>query len=161
MFLHQGHCVSLFVVKKKFIRVLPDYGKIQLQRILGCLAEAKVESDDSHDSIHYLPLDKISRKSLVIVVSPMDTNDLSFYRRLRAFGFQVLLVCPDTLDFVSKTMGNEKGTLLALRAGMLERRLNLNLISQLFVSVIDWKTREPLLPKIRNALRRPMKIRKM
>jgi len=45
MFLHQGHRVSLLVFGEMMLKAFPGYGKTQLQRIMGCLSKAKVETE--------------------------------------------------------------------------------------------------------------------
>jgi hypothetical protein len=98
---------------------------------------------------------------MMIVISPVDSGDINFYRRLRAIGFEVMLISPDTFDFVEPILEKDHKTHWALRASRLERKLNLSLISQLSVSVIDWRVGEALPPLIRKTLGRPLKVRKM
>jgi len=161
MFIRQGHRVGLFVAGKSLLRVFPNYGKLQLQRIMNCLARAEIKTDSNNDPLYRLPLDQISRKSMMMVISPSDMSDIRFYRRLRAFGFDVMLICPDTFDFAEPILARDPLTHLALRASRLERKLHLRMISQLSISVIDWRVKEPLLPLMRNVLRRPLRIKRM
>jgi hypothetical protein len=72
-----------------------------------------------------------------------------------------MLICPDTFDFTESILAKDPLTHLALRASRLERKLNLSIISQLSVSVIDWRVKEPLLPLMRNALCRPQRVKRM
>ncbi len=155
MFLHQGHRVSLLVFGKQLSIVFPGYGKTQLHRVMNCLSKAKVEVDE-RISIHldFLPIRVFPSRSMIIVISPMASGDKSLYQRLKANGYQALLVSPDPIDFMKPILKNDRDTRLALRTVKMERRLNLNAIAQLQIPVIDWNVTQPLYPLVRNALTR-------
>jgi uncharacterized protein (DUF58 family) len=161
MFLRQGHRVGLVVMGRTPVKVMPDYGKIQLNRILNCLAGVEAGTSGSFESLEETPIGHISRKSLMTVISPMDSFDMPFYRRLKAAGFEVLLICPDILDFANPILDRSTAGQLALRAGRLERALNLSRVSQISVSVIDWRVESPLWPLVRGALGRPLRVNKL
>lgn len=162
MFLRQGQRLGLLIFGESIVQRLPDYGKVQRNRILDCLAGAKVERRDNlHNNMHLLPLSRFPRSTMIIVISPVDASDHEFYRKLRALGFQVLLISPDTFDFAQSILNQDNLSHLALQAGQLERRLNLNILKQLSISVIDWKVHEPLSFLVRSALGRPLRVRKI
>jgi uncharacterized protein (DUF58 family) len=158
-FLWQGHRVGMSIIGNSYSKIQPDYGKKQLHRILNFLATVKIESDDGKDPLIHFSTRQFSSKTMVIVISPMNSNDSLFYRRLRFQRLQTILICPDTLEFIKPAANRE--TVLALRTCRLERKRNLNLISQLSISVIDWKIHEPLAPLLRRALARPLVARKI
>jgi uncharacterized protein (DUF58 family) len=161
MFLHQGHRVGLSVAGENFIQILPGYGKKQLHRILNGLAKATIKNGNGHKALYKLSLKQFSSKTLIIFLSPFHYNDILYYRKLRALGFQVVLICPDSIDFLLSETVKDNKEKMALKLSKLERRLNLDLVSQLSIPVIDWQVTEPLLPLIRSALGRPLHIRKM
>ncbi len=74
------------------------------------------------------------------------------FLRLRAYGYQALLISPDPIDFAYPILAQDTTTQLAIRTARLERRLRLNDISQLQIPVIDWQIGQPLFPLVRNAL---------
>ena len=76
------------------------------------------------------------------------------YQRLRAYGYQALLISPDPIDFAHPTLSQDITNRLAIRATRIERRLQLNGIAQLQIPVIDWQVDQPLFPLVRNALTR-------
>lgn len=155
MFLHQGHRVSLFVFGATMLQVFPGYGKVQLHRIMGCLSRANVGLENRMSApLGYIPIRMFPSRALIIIISPLVSADLYIFRRLRAYGYQVLLVSPDPIDFAYPTLAQDTTTRLAIRAARLARRLQLNDISQLQVPVIDWKISQPLFPLVRNALTR-------
>ena len=80
--------------------------------------------------------------------------DWPLFLRLRAYGYQALLISPDPIDFANQTLAKDTNNRLAVRAARLERRLLLNNVAQLQIPVIDWKVSQPLFPLVRNALTR-------
>ena len=155
MFLHQGHRVSLLVYGKKILNVFPGYSKMQLHRIMSCLSTAKVDSDKrAAMPLDFIPIRMFPSKALIILISSLTSEDRSLFLRLRARGYQVLLVSLDPIDFAYPTLGQDAISQLAIRVARLERRLQLKNISQLQVRVIDWQVRQPLFPLVRNALTR-------
>ena len=157
MFIRQGHRVSLFAIGEILRYVLPAYGKIQLNRILNCLSGVRSGSG----SLENIPVEHISNKSIIMVLSPVDFNDIYFYKRLKSNGFDVILISPDVYDFSEIDNGNDKIGDLAFRASCLERGINLNLISRLSVSVVDWHVKEPLPPLIQKTFIRNQRLRRI
>jgi len=155
MFLHQGHRVSLLVFGGAMLNALPGYGKTQLHRIMGCLSKAKVGAE-SRSTMHldFIPIRMFPSHALVIVISSLTSADFSLFKRLRAYGYQALLICPDPIDFAHSTLKQDSYNQMAIRAACIERRLRLDSIAQLRIPVIDWKVQQPLYPLVRNALTR-------
>ncbi|HLO29123.1 MAG TPA: DUF58 domain-containing protein [Anaerolineales bacterium] len=155
MFLHQGHRVGLLVFGESMLKVFPGYSKVQLHRIMGCLSKAKVGSENRRPvSLDFIPIRMFPSRALIIIISPLVSADRYLFLRLRAYGYQALLVSPDPIDFAYPTLTQDATTRLAIRAARLERRLRLNDISQMQIPVIDWQTGQPLFPLLRNALTR-------
>jgi len=156
VFLRQGNRVSLLIYGENSVSLLPGYGKVQLNRILRSLAGATPVADGSLNSLQYLPLRMFGSHSLILIVSPLRAGDWQLFPRLRSFGYQVLLVSPDPVQFLvqRQTAGDQRDQ-LALRLARLERKLELHKIEQLWIPVIDWPVDEPLAPRVRAALSRP------
>ena len=155
MFLHQGDRVSLLIFGGTMSSAFPGYGKTQLHRIMGCLSKAKVETENRVSAhLDFLPIRMFPSHALIIIISSLTSADRSLFQRLRAYGYQALLVCPDPIDFAYPTLAQDSINRLAIRAARLERRLQLNDIAQLRIPVIDWRVRQPLFPLVRNALTR-------
>jgi uncharacterized protein (DUF58 family) len=154
-FLHQGHRVSLLVFGKTMLNAFPGYGKTQLHRIMSCLSKARVELE-GHSSAYldFLPIRMFPSHALIIIISSLTSTDRPIFKRLRAYGYQALLISPDPIDFINSTLGRDTTSQFAVRATRLERRLQLNNIAQLQIPVIDWKVNQPLFPLVRNALTR-------
>jgi uncharacterized protein (DUF58 family) len=155
MFLHQGHRVSLLVFGERMLTAYPGFGKKQLHRIMSCLSKAKVQTENSAlGSLDFLPIRMFPPHALMIVVSSITPTDRSLFQRLRAYGYQALLISPDPINFALPTLSQESVNQLAIRAANIERRLRLNDIAQLRIPVIDWQVDQPLFPLVRNALTR-------
>ena len=155
MFLHQGHRVSLLVFGGTITSVFPGYGKTQLHRILSCLSKVKIKpAEGSLAYFDFLPIRMFPNHALMIIVSPVTAADRSFFQRLRAYGYQALLVSPDPIDFVHAALPQATASQLAIRATRLERKFRLNSIAQLHIPVIDWQVSQPLFPLVRNSLTR-------
>ena len=155
MFLHQGHRVSLLVFAVTMLTAFPGYGKTQLRRIMNCLSKAKIETESrALGSLNFIPIRMFPSHSLIIVISSLTATDKSLFQRLRAYGYQVCVVCPDPIDFASPTLAQDATNQLAIRATYIERRLLLNEVARLQIPVIDWHVSQPLFPLVRNALSR-------
>jgi uncharacterized protein (DUF58 family) len=155
MFLHQGHRVSLFVFGETMLNAFPGYGKRQLHRIMGCLSKAKAEAENrAPANLDFIPIRMFPSRALIIIISPLTSADWSLFLRLRAYGYQALLISPDPIDFVYPTLAQDTPNRLAIRATRLERRLRLRDIARLQIQIVDWQISQPLYPLVRNALTR-------
>jgi uncharacterized protein (DUF58 family) len=154
MFLHQGHRVGLLVIGQTMLNAFPGYGKTQLHRIMGCLTKVKIEAEGRMLSLDFSPIHIFPSHALIIVIGSITSVDWPLFQRLRAYGYQVLLVSPDPIDFASPILSQDAINCLAVRAARLERRLRLNDIAHLKIPVIDWQVGQPLFPLVRNALTR-------
>jgi uncharacterized protein (DUF58 family) len=153
VFLRQGNRVSLLAYQRHITSVYPGYGKLQLNRVLHALAQITPESDDSLNSLQFLPIQMFSSHSLIVIISPLMSGDWRFFRRLRAYSYQVLLISPDPLDYARQLLPTDLDSRLATRLTRLERQIEINQIAQLWIPVIDWQVSQPLAPLVRNALR--------
>jgi uncharacterized protein (DUF58 family) len=157
MFLHQGHRVSLIVFGQTLLNVFPGYGKQQLHRILGCLSRAEIGTESRASiTLDFLPVSMFPSHALIIIISPLSRDDRSIFLRLRASGYQALLISPDPLGFAYPVLTKDQdiANRLAIRATRLERRIRLDSIASLQIPVIDWQVNSPLFPLVRNALTR-------
>jgi uncharacterized protein (DUF58 family) len=150
VFLRQGNRVSLLIYGKTSISVYPGYGKVQLHRILRALAQTTTESNNSLDSLQFVPIQLFTSHSLIVILSPLAPNDWQLFPRLRAYRYQVLLISPDPIDYARRMLPNDPATRLASRMARLERHLEISRITQLWIPVIDWKVNHPLAPLVRS-----------
>jgi uncharacterized protein (DUF58 family) len=132
--------------------VYPGYGKIQLNRMLHCIAKARPGSKHGYLSLDQVPLRMFGSRALIVIVSPLTASDLQVFPRLRARGNQGLLISPDPIAFGRSSSPRDPAGRLAVRLARIERRLLLRSIAQLGIHVIDWQVQEPLPPLVRDAL---------
>ena len=153
VFLRQGNRVSLLIYREHIVKVFPGYGKIQLNRILRTLAQVNTEEDGSLSGLQFLPTHMFSSHSLIVILSPLAGDDWRLFPRLRAYGYQVLLISPDPIDYARQVIPTDPTTKLASRLTRLERQREICKITQLWIPVIDWQVNQPLSPLVRNALK--------
>jgi uncharacterized protein (DUF58 family) len=85
----------------------------------------------------------------MIIISPLRQRDVGTITRLRAEGYQVLLVSPDPVRFAGQGVAHS----LAFRAARLERAALLWRIREMGVDVIDWPVDCPLVNPLRSIRR--------
>lgn len=151
-FIHQGHRVSLLVLRDRIIRVFPGCGKNQLNRIIRCLSGVESGSKGKLIGFQYLPLRMFSSQSLLVILSPLARSDSSFFNRLRASGYQALLISPDPYDFAHPVLLEDQVIQRAFRLARQERAIQLRMIARLQIQVIDWQVSQPLYPLVQSAL---------
>jgi uncharacterized protein (DUF58 family) len=153
VFLRQGNRVSLLIFGKQILSLFPGYGKIQLNRILYTLSKAVPEPDTGFNSLQFIPLHMFSSHSLILILSPLAPEDWRLFPRLRAHGYQALLISPDPIEYARRVLPADPTTGLAARLTQVERRLQIGKITQLWIPVVEWQVDQPLAPLVRTALR--------
>jgi uncharacterized protein (DUF58 family) len=137
--LRNGNRVSLLVFGQTTLTAFPGSGKQHLNKILRNLARAKLGGNMPFANIEHFPTRLFPARSLLVIFSSVDARDRETYARLRAFGYDVLLISPDSLDLSAKTLPENEINALACRATRVERVLQLEQLVRLGVNVIDWQ----------------------
>jgi uncharacterized protein (DUF58 family) len=143
-FLKDGNRVSLLVLGKSITSVFPGYGKRQLNLLLRSLARAKLGAYIPFNTFEYLPTRLFPTRSVIIVFSTVHSSDLDIYARLRSFGYDVLLISPDPVDFAAQMLPLTEINSLAFRAARVERVIQLKQLLKFGVKVVDWQVNKPL-----------------
>ncbi len=156
VFLNAGNRVGLLIYGSGMERTFPGYGKVQRDRILRALARSKTGFNYALESLEYLPTRFFPARSQIVVISPLDPDDLPVLVRLRAHGYQVMVISPDPIDFEAKSADlDRRGTFgLATRIARAERRLLLHELRRVGIQVVDWQVTQPLDQVIRVPLGR-------
>lgn len=152
VFLRQGNQVSLLVYGNPMVSLYPGYGKVQLNRILNTLSQVRTEVDGNLGSLSMVPVRMFSSRSIILVISPLLAGDSQMFPRLRAYGYQVVLVSPDPVDFAKHMLPKDLPSRFSIRISQVERQLEIKRITRLWVPVVDWQVSQPLLPLVRSAL---------
>ena len=141
--LNANNRVGLFIYGNTLDWTYPGYGKIQQQRILWALAKATPSESQVFATLDHLPTRLFPARSQLIFVSPLLTKDVELLIRLRARGYQVLIISPNPVLFEQKAFAVTEQVRLAVRMAQLERALLLDQLRQADVQVMDWPVDTP------------------
>lgn len=148
--LNDGNRVGLLVYGFGVERVFPGYGKVQQERIMSALGQAKTGHNFALESLGFLPTRFFPAGSQVVMVSPLLASDLSAFYQLRACGYEVLVVSPDPVDFEARGVGVQDE--VGLNLARVERALTLRKLQRYGVRVVDWQVNRPFEPLVRSTL---------
>ena len=107
------------------------------------------------DSLDYLPARSFPAQSQIVFVSPLRAEDVRVLVRLRAHGYQVLVVSPDPVTFEAKHLESNSTIELAMRITRLERLMLLRKLRRAGVQVVDWQVEQSFDRLMRASLVRP------
>ncbi len=143
-FLRDGNRVALLTYGAGISWIFPGYGHLQRERILQALAWAQTGESYVFETFDYLPTRLFPARSQLVLVSPLCQADLPTLIRLRAHGYELLVVSPDPIAFeVGAEAPVGEGT-LAERIARLARAILLRRLRQAGIAVVDWQVDKPL-----------------
>ena len=155
VFLREGNRVGLLVFGRQMRHLFPGYGKHQLNSILRTLALVNPSPMLSLVNLETMQKRIFQNRSQVVMISSPLSEDINAYTNLRAHGYPVLLICPDTVEFCYRIFDDGKPeALLAKRAAQIERRLLLLKLNRLGVQVVDWPVTQSLNQTLVSTIRR-------
>jgi uncharacterized protein (DUF58 family) len=152
--LDAGNRVGLLIYGSGMARTFPGYGKVQRDRIMRALARAKTGFNYALESLEYLPTRFFPARSQIVMISPLLPDDLRVLIRLKACGYQVMVISPDPIDFEAKSLVPHETFGLATRIARAERRLLLRELQRVGIQIVDWQVSQPLDQVIRISLGR-------
>ena len=118
--------------------------KIQRERILHALANAKTGESQVFSDLEHLPTRLFPPESQIIFVSPLIDDDLMPLVQLRAQGYEVLVVSPNPVKFEFSYLPEPNPNVdLAGRVIHMERVILLQKMQRAGIHVLDWDVREP------------------
>ncbi len=154
-FLNDGNRVGMLVYGRGLEMTYPGYGKVQRERIMHALAHARTGDSLVFESMDYLPVRFFPAKSQIVLVSPLREDDLAILTRLRARGYQILVVSPNPVAFEAQQFARDAATDFALRITRIERELMLRRLRRVGIQVVDWQVDQPFDKVMRTSLVRP------
>jgi len=154
-FISQGNRVGLLVYGYGIVRTFPGYGKVQLERILRSLAEATPGHSYVLENLDYLPTQFFPARSQIVMISPLLNSDLPVLMRLRALGYQLIVVSPDPISFEESSLPGQARVELATRIARIERTVLLHNLARVGIQVVDWLVSRSFQQVAELALRRP------
>jgi len=172
-FLSQGNRVSLLVYGRFLQWTLPGYGKVQRERILRALALAEIGDSQAFADLDNIPTRLFPAHSQVVLISPLlhgaspllrdEIDDVAVLIRLRARGYQVMVISPDPVAFEESEIRADPlqkvrlpDVRLAVRVVRIERTLMLQHLRRAGVQVINWDISQPLEQTVHAHLGRPL-----
>ena len=153
--LMQGNHVGLLVYGSYLRWTLPGYGKVQRERILHSLAQVRAGTSEVFSELEHLPTRLFPHESQIILVSPLVEDDLAPLVQLRAQGYQVMVVSPNSALFELSYLPKTRNTELAGRVIRMERLLLLQKVQRAGIQVLDWDVSEPFDQVVKRKLSRP------
>jgi uncharacterized protein (DUF58 family) len=143
-FLSDGNRVGFLRYGDLLDWTIPGYGKRQRERILQALARARTGDSLIFDKLEHLPARLFPAKSQIVLVSPLASDDTEMLPRLRARGYQVLVISPDPIAFELSVLEPSEIVTTAGRIARVERELLFRRLRQSGIRVFNWKTSIPL-----------------
>jgi len=153
--LSQGNRVGLLNYGRLLHWTFPGYGKIQRERILQALAQAQVGSSTVFSELEYIPARLFPTHSQIILVSPMNADDVNVLVQLRARGYQVMVISPDPVAFELSYLPQNESVHLAARLQRMERKLLIQKLQRAGIQVLDWDISQPFDQVAKRRLGRP------
>ncbi len=141
--LTDGNRVGLLIYGRIVDWTMPGYGKVQRERILRALARARTGDSQVFDRLDYLPTRFFPALSQLVLVSPLCADDLPMLIRLRARGYQLLVIRLDPVPLELELLGPQPGVELAARVVRVERELLRRKLQQAGIQVVDWQVDRP------------------
>jgi uncharacterized protein (DUF58 family) len=142
--LSQGNRVGLLLYSTYLGWTFPGYGKIQRERILHALANARTGDSQVFSDLEHMPTRLFPPESQIVFVSPLVDDDLKPLIQLRAEGYDVLVVSPNPVKFeLSYLPSANMHVGLAGRVIHMERLLLLQRLQRANIHVLDWDVTEP------------------
>lgn len=153
-FLADGNRVGLLIYGQFLDWTFPGYGRVQRERLMRALARARTGQSMVFDSLDYLPTRFFPAQSQLVIVSPLGREDVPSLVRLRARGYQVLVISADLVSFEARALEPHATTDLAVRLARVERVLLLRKLGQAGIQVVDWQVEKRLDQVLRASLGR-------
>ncbi len=158
--LSYGNRVGLFIFGGSLNWTFPGSGKVQYEKILRALANAKVEQSQVFGRLERVPTRLFPSRSWLALISPLQREDRDSLLALRAHGYQVNVIIPDPVAYEMNALEAQAETALAWRLARLERD---NLRSHLLrggIRVCEWDTRQPFAEVMQQLMGRPVLARR-
>jgi len=141
--LDQGNRVGLLLYGNALDWTFPGYGKIQRERILRALARATPGDLPVFEELDRIPTRLFPARAQLMLISPLLPPDRDMLIRLRARGYQLLVISPDPIAFERDALETERSVELGARVAHLQRRVLLHDLRQAGITLVDWNVAQP------------------
>ena len=150
--LGDGNRVGLLIYGFGVERTFPGYGKVQQERIMYALGQARTGHNFALENLGYLPARFFPTGSQIVMVSPLLLEDVPPLTQLRATGYEVMIISPDPVDFEARLFGMQGS--LAWQVARIERALLLRKLQRMGIRILNWPVDQPFEPLVRSSLSR-------
>jgi hypothetical protein len=83
-------------------------------------------------------------RSLLVIISPLVSDDVRALASLRARGYQMAVISPDPVAFERATLGESEDATFGARLASVERELMMRRLRQVGVPTVNWPVETPL-----------------
>jgi len=143
-FLRDGNRVAMLTYGAGLNWLFPGYGRLQRERILQALARVQTGESEIFDSLDYLPTRLFPPHSQIVIISSLCNADLATLIRLRAHGYELLIISPDPIAFERASAQADATLALGARIAQRERAILLQRLRQAGAQIVDWPVDKPL-----------------
>ncbi len=158
-FLNDGNRVGLLQYGTQLDWTYPGYGKVQRERILQSLARAEPGESMVFEKLENLPKRLLPANSQLVLISPLQNDDVDVLIQLRARGYALMVISPDPVIFeLAGLDAQDETSSLASRLARIERTLMLHKLRQAGIQVLDWDVDTPLDGALHVTLSRPVPL---
>ena len=141
--LNQGNRVGLLIYATYLGWTFPGYGKIQRERILHALANARTGDSQVFSDLEHIPTRLFPPESQILLISPLSEDDFAPLMQVRAQGYEVMVVSPNPVRFELSFLPANDTVQLAGRVIKMERDLLLQKMGRAGMHILDWDVTEP------------------
>jgi uncharacterized protein (DUF58 family) len=153
-FINSGNRVGLLIYGRSIDWTFPGYGKIQQERIFRALARAQQGNGKIFERLEHIPTRLFPARSQIVFISPLLGDDAEMLIKLRARGYQMMVISPDPISFEQQNFAPNDDVLLAIQFARFERQLILSKLAHANVQVVDWPVKTPFYQMAHIALSR-------
>jgi uncharacterized protein (DUF58 family) len=143
-FLRDGNRVAMLTYGAGLNWVFPGYGRLQRERILQALARVQTGESEIFETLDYLPTRFFPPHSQIVIISSLCNADLATLIRLRAHGYELLIISPDPIAFEGASAQSDPTLALGARIAQRERAILLQRLRQAGAQIVDWPVNRPL-----------------
>ena len=154
-FVNTGNRVGLLVFGRHLDWTQPDYGKVQLERLLRALAKAEEGDSQVFDQLQNLPTHIFPTNSQLVLISPLALDDVDTLLQLRKKGFELLIVAVNPLHRLQRMYEASPTLDLSFRLAELERQLITRQALQAGIQMVHWDIEKNLEGALNAQMSRP------
>ncbi|MCW4027382.1 MAG: DUF58 domain-containing protein, partial [Candidatus Bathyarchaeota archaeon] len=125
-------------------------GRTHFYKILHTLLSTKPSGTLPFEFTAWVVKKCFPPQTQIIMISPLaDRSLVDYVVQLRAFGYDVLVISPSTMEIEKRLVPKDAFSETASRILRLDRNNNISELRQ-FASVVDWNVEEPLVQTLRS-----------